>query len=168
MYIALKIIIGGIMENVIDEILSRYNRGRMEDLIPILQEIQKSTGHISEEAIVRVGNLLDLSTTKIFGLATFYDQFRFFPAGKIHMKVCHGTSCFMSGSGSLITVIREELGIDPGQTTRDGRFSYEVVSCMGGCSNGPVIMVNDEYHTSVKSEQIPAMIKRLKFIVEND
>jgi NADH:ubiquinone oxidoreductase subunit E len=156
------------MGNVIDEILGRYRQGKMEDLIPILQEIQKTTGHISEEAIVGVGKLLNLSTTKIFGLATFYDQFRFFPSGRIHMRICHGTSCFMNGSGSLITAVREELGIEPGQTTRDGRFSYEVVSCMGGCCNGPVIMVNDEYHTSVKSEHIPAMIKRLKFIVEND
>ncbi len=156
------------MENVINEILTKYRKGRKEDLIPILQEIQKSTGYISEEAVVKVGDLLDLSTTKIFGLATFYDQFRFFPHGKIHIRLCHGTSCFMNGSTSVLASIKEELGIDPGQTTRDGRFSYEVVACMGGCSNGPVIMVNDEYTTSVKSEQIPGMIKKLKFIVEND
>jgi NADH:ubiquinone oxidoreductase subunit E len=156
------------MENVIDEILSRYRQSRMEDLIPILQDIQKSTGHLSEEAVVKVGRLLDISTTKIFGLATFYDQFRFLPSGKIHIQICHGTSCFMNGSGSLIASIKEELGIEPGQTSRDGRFSYEVVSCMGGCSNGPVIMVDDKYHRGVKSEEIPAMIRKLKFIVEND
>jgi NADH-quinone oxidoreductase subunit E len=156
------------MEKVIDEILSRYRQGRMEDLIPILQEIQKSTGHLSEDAVVRVGKLLNISTTKIFGLATFYDQFRFLPAGKIHIKICHGTSCFLNGSRSLVTAVREELGIEPGQTTRDGRFSYEVVSCMGGCCTGPVILVNNEYHTGVKSEQIPVLIRKLKFIVEND
>ena len=156
------------MESVIDEVIDRYRQGKREDLIPILQEIQKSAGHISEEAIVKVGRLLNLSTTKIFGLATFYDQFRFFPAGRIHIRICHGTSCFMNGSGSLITAVKEELGIEPGQTTRDGRFSYEVVTCMGSCTNGPVIRVNDEYHTGVTSNQIPGMIKKLKHLAETD
>jgi len=156
------------MGNIIDEIITKYSQGRSEDLIPILQEIQKSEGYISEEAVIRVGDLLHLSTTKIFGLATFYDQFRFFPAGKIHIHVCHGTSCFMSGSGSILTTLKEELGIEPGQTTRDGRFSYEIVSCMGGCSSGAVIRVNDEYHINMKGDKIPDMIKKLKFIVEHD
>lgn len=156
------------MESVIDKVIDRYRQGKREDLIPILQEIQKSAGHISEEAIVKVGRLLNISTTKIFGLATFYDQFRFFPAGRIHIRICHGTSCFMNGSGSLITAVKEELGIEPGQTTRDGRFSYEVVTCMGSCTNGPVIRVNDEYHTGVTSNQIPGMIKKLKHLAETD
>jgi NADH-quinone oxidoreductase E subunit len=154
------------MESVIDKVIDRYRQGKREDLIPILQEIQKAAGHISEEAIVKVGRLLNISTTKIFGLATFYDQFRFFPAGRIHIRICHGTSCFMNGSGSLITAVKEELGIEPGQTTRDGRFSYEVVTCMGSCSNGPVIRVNEEYHTGVASDQIPGMIRKLKHLAE--
>jgi len=168
LYIGAQIFIRGVMEKVIDEILTKYRKGRREDLIPILQEIQKSVGYISEDAVIRVGDLLNLSTTKISGLATFYDQFRFFPKGKVHIRLCHGTSCFMNGSGSILTSLKEELGIEPGQTTRDGRFSYEIVACMGGCSSGPVIMVNDEYTTSVKVAQIPALIKKLKFIVEND
>ncbi|MBM3421158.1 MAG: NAD(P)H-dependent oxidoreductase subunit E [Bacteroidetes bacterium] len=155
------------MESVIDEIFGRYKQGRKEDLIPILQEIQEKAGHISEYSIVRLGSLLGISTTKIYGLATFYDQFRFFPAGKVHLRVCHGTSCFMNGSGPVLASLKEELGIEPGQTTRDGRFSYEVVTCMGSCSIGPVIEVNGEYHTGVKSDQIPAMIKRLKHLIDN-
>ena len=120
-------------ENGLDNILGRYKTGRREDLIPILQEIQEENGFLSEEAIVRVGKLLDLSTTKIYGLATFYDQFRFIPSGKIHIKVCHGTSCFLNGSENIIKKLKELLGIEPGQTSRDGNFSYEIVTCMGGC-----------------------------------
>jgi len=152
----------------IDEILSRYKSGKKEDLIPILQEIQDNKGFLSEEAIVKVGRLLDLSTTKIYGLATFYDQFRFVPFGKIHIRICNGTTCFLNGSQSVINKIRDEIGIEPGQTTRDGLFSFEIASCMGGCNNGPVICINGEYSTNIKFEQVPDLIRKIRYISEND
>jgi NADH-quinone oxidoreductase E subunit len=156
------------MGATIDTIIERYKSGRREDLIPILQEIQEEIGFLSEDAIVKVGTVLGLSTTKIYGLATFYDQFRFMPVGKIHIRICHGTSCFMNGSQLVIKKIKEELGIDPGQTSRDGSFSCETVSCMGGCSNGPVIWVNGEYYSYIKAEQLPDLISKLRHIIEND
>ncbi len=149
-------------------ILKKYKQGKREDLIPILQEIQEDHGFLSEEAIVKTGNYLGLSTTKIYGLATFYDRFRFIPSGRIHIMICNGTSCFLNGALSIINKIREETGISEGQTTRDGYFSFEIVSCMGGCNNGPVITVNGEYHTHIKAEQLPEFIKRLKYVIEND
>jgi NADH:ubiquinone oxidoreductase subunit E len=152
----------------LDIILKKYKQGKREELIPILQEIQEDHGYLSEEAIIRTGSFLGLSTTKIYGLATFYEKFRFIPSGKIQIKICHGTSCFLNGSQTIINKIKDETGIMPGQTTRDGYFSYEIVSCMGGCNNGPVINVNGEFHTHVKAEQLPEMIKRLKYIIEND
>ncbi len=152
----------------IDEILSSYKSGKKEDLIPILQEIQDYKGFLSEEAIVKVGRLLGLSTTKIYGLATFYDQFRFVPFGKIHIRICNGTTCFLNGSQSVINKIRDEIGIEPGQTTRDGLFSYEITSCMGGCNNGPVLSINGEYRTNIKVEQVPDLIRKIRYISEND
>ena len=151
------------MESSYENILNRYKPGRREDLIPILQDIQEEAGYIPEEAIVKVGKLLRLSTTKIYGLATFYDQFRFIPRGKIHLLICRGTSCFLNGAESVVKKIREELGIEPGQTTRDGNFSYEIVSCMGGCTGGPVILVNGEFHKRIKPEQVPDLVARLKY-----
>ncbi len=74
----------------------------------------------------------------------------------------------MNGSQSIINKIKEETGILQGQTTRDGNFSYEIVSCMGGCCNGPVISVNGQYNTHIKPEQIPELIKRLKYVIETD
>jgi NADH:ubiquinone oxidoreductase subunit E len=156
------------METDFDLILRKYKQGKREDLIPMLQDIQEQLGYLSEEAIVKVGGYLGLSTTKIYGLATFYDRFRFIPAGKIQIKVCNGTSCYLNGSQSIINKMKEDTGVQPGQTTRDGNLSYEIVSCMGGCHNGPVIKVNGEYHTYVKSAQLPELIKKLKYIIEND
>jgi NADH-quinone oxidoreductase subunit E len=152
----------------LDLILKKYKHGRREDLIPLLQEIQGENGYLSEESIVRVGGHLGLSTTKIFGLVTFYDQFRFIPSGKVHLKICHGTSCFMNGSQAIIDKIKEELKISPGQTTRNGNFSFDIVTCLGGCYHGPVIMVNGEYQIHIRAEQVPALITKLKFIIDND
>jgi NADH:ubiquinone oxidoreductase subunit E len=156
------------MSDDLDIILQKYKSGRREELIPLLQEIQEYLGYLSEEAIVKVGSFLGLSTTKIYGLATFYDRFRFFPAGKIQIRICNGTSCFLNGSKSIVDKIREETGILPGQITRDGNFSYEIVSCMGGCHNGPLINVNGEYHTHIKAEQLPELMRKLKYVIEND
>ncbi len=150
----------------IDDILSRYREGSHESLIPILQDVQEMEGYLSENAIVQIGSFLRMSTTKIYGLATFYDRFRFFPCGKVHLRICNGTSCFINGATSVINAVREELGVEPGQTTRDGRFSYELTACMGGCNEGPVICTDDNYYTHVRSEDIPAMISKLKALAE--
>ena len=156
------------MSTEIDSILKKYKPGRREDLIPLLQEIQDENGHLSEEAIVKAGGFVGLSTTKIYGLATFYDQFRFIPAGKIEIRVCHGTSCFLNGSRAVINKIKEDTGLMPGQTGRDGILSYDIVTCMGGCNNGPVISVNGEYYLYVKPEHIPDLLKKLKYITDTD
>lgn len=156
------------MNKDLEIIFKKYKPGKREDLIPLLQEIQENNGFISEESIVRTGNFLGLSTTKIYGLATFYDKFRFFPSGRIHIQICHGTSCFLNGSQAIISQIKELTGIQPGQTSRDGSLSYEIVSCMGGCNNGPVLNVNGEYHTHIKADQLPELIKKLRYIIEND
>lgn len=150
----------------IETILKHYQSGSRENLIPILQEVQAEEGFISEESVVLVGKFLGISTTKIFGLATFYDQFRFLPKGRIHLRICNGTTCFLNGSGQVINEIKEAFGIDPGQTTRDGRFSFEISSCMGGCNEGPVVKVGNEYYTHVHTEDIPEMIRKLKTLAE--
>ena len=156
------------MNTDIESIIKKYKSGRREDLIPLLQEIQDQHGYLSEEIIVRAGNFIGLSTTKIYGLATFYDQFRFVPAGKIIIKICSGTSCFLNGSQAVINKIREETGLTPGQTSRDGVISYEIVTCMGGCTNGPLLTVNGKYYTQVKPDQIPELLKKLRYIIESD
>ncbi len=150
----------------IEEVLSHYMEGHHESLIPILQDIQMTEGYLSEETIVRIGSFLRMSTTKIYGLATFYDRFRFYPCGRVHLRICHGTTCFINGSSAVVAAVREALGIEPGQTTRDGRFSYELTACMGGCNEGPMVMVDGEYRTHVRAEDIPEMITKLKAVAD--
>jgi NADH:ubiquinone oxidoreductase subunit E len=150
----------------IEDILKQYRAGSHENLIPILQDVQAEEGYLSENAIVQIGRFLEMSTTKIYGLATFYDQFRFTPFGRVHLRICDGTTCFINGSEAVINAIRENLGIEPGQTTRDGRFSYELTSCMGGCYEGPVVSVDDNYHIHVRPEDIPEMITKLKVLAD--
>jgi NADH-quinone oxidoreductase subunit E len=146
----------------IENILKRYRSGSHDSLIPILQEVQAEEGFLPEEAVIRIGSFLGMSTTKIYGLATFYDQFRFVPFGKVHLRICNGTTCFINGSTPVINVVREAFGIEPGQTTRDGKFSYELTSCMSGCNEGPVIKVGNDYHTHLRAEDIPGLIRNLK------
>jgi NADH:ubiquinone oxidoreductase subunit E len=150
----------------IDDILSRYREGSHESLIPILQDVQELEGYLSESAIVRIGSFLRMSTTKIYGLATFYDTFRFFPAGRVHLRICNGTTCFINGSSAIISIIKETMGIDAGQTTRDGRFSYELTACQGGCNEGPLISIGGTYHTHVRPEDIPEMVTKLKALAD--
>ncbi len=156
------------MARSIDDIIGKYRQGKREDLIPLMQEVQEEFGYLSEEYIVRIGSHLGLSTTKIYGLATFYDQFRFVPGGKIKIKICNGTSCFMNGAGAVISKIREETGLEPGQTDREGLFSYDIVTCMGGCQKGPVLKTGEEYLTTVTPEQIPGLLSKLKYITDSD
>jgi NADH-quinone oxidoreductase subunit E len=150
----------------IDDILDRYREGSHENLIPILQDVQEAEGYLSENAIITIGRFLHMSTTKIYGLATFYDRFRFIPAGRVHMRICNGTTCFINGCGAVVTAVREQLGIEPGQTTCDGRFSYELTACQGGCNDGPVICVGEHYYTHVRQEDVPELITKLKELAD--
>jgi len=148
----------------IDSILKNYQAGAKENLIPILQMIQAQEGYISEESVITVGGFLGISTTKIFGLATFYDKFRFMPTGRVHIRICNGTTCFLNGSGQVINAIRETFGIEAGQTTRDGKFSFEISTCMGGCNEGPVVKVGNDYFTHINADDLPELVKKLKSI----
>ncbi len=142
------------MENKIEVLLEKYSHSRRDSLIPILQEIQEEVGYLSEDAIVLVGQHLEMPTSKIYGLATFYNQFRFEPKGLFHIQVCHGTACHLLGSERIIDIIEKKLKIKAGQTTRNGKFSLEVVQCIGACAQSPVISINGEYYCNLTLERI--------------
>jgi NADH:ubiquinone oxidoreductase subunit E len=133
------------MEEQTIAILAKYPRGHRDCLIPILQDIQEEYGFLSETSVVEVSRHLDLPSSKIFGLATFYNQFRFEPKGKYHIRLCNGTACHVNESASVLKELEKKLKIKPGQTTRDGMFSLELIACMGACHLSPMIQVNDKY-----------------------
>lgn len=147
------------MKTNIDIILEKYENVGRDNLIPLLQEIQEKEGYISEEAIVKTGKKLNLPTSKIYGVATFYNQFRFEPIGKYHIQVCRGTACHVLGSATVLQELESMLKIKAGQTTRDGLFSIEVVACIGACGLAPVISINGEFYANVTSEKIKEIIE---------
>ena len=140
------------------EILARYQGAGRDALIPILQEIQDKVGFLSREAVVTVGKNLNLPASKIFGVATFYNQFRFTPQGKYHIQVCRGTACHVKGSLAVLEALQRELGVMAGETTRDGLFSLEVVACIGACGLAPVINVAGNFHADLSSQKIPPLV----------
>ncbi|HDJ34534.1 MAG TPA: NADH-quinone oxidoreductase subunit NuoE [Bacteroidetes bacterium] len=146
----------------VKEILREYPKNGRSNLIPILQEIQERQGYLSREAVKEVGEYLSLPASKIFGVATFYNQFRFEPRGKYHIQVCRGTACHVLGSATVLEELEKTLKIKPGQTTRDGLFSLEVVACIGACGLAPVISINGEFHARVTAASIHQTIEQLK------
>jgi NADH-quinone oxidoreductase subunit E len=150
------------MPTSIDEIVSRYKRGVPESLLPLLQDIQDEFGFLNEEAIIKVGQQLKLPASKVYGIATFFDQFRFVSQGRFHIRVCRGTACHMNGSANVLREVEKILKIKEGQTSRDGYFSLEAVNCMGACSNGPVINVNGEFYNTVTLSGIAAIIEQFR------
>ena len=127
----------------LDEILAGYGRER-DNLIPLLQEVQDRFQYLAPEAVQRVADHLGLSENDVYGVATFYAQFRFVPPGLHHVKVCQGTACHVRGSGMIMDAISRTIGIEPGQTSTDGKFSLERVACFGSCALAPVVVLDDK------------------------
>jgi len=142
----------------VDSVLSRYPNATRDALIPILQAVQEQNGYLSREAVCQIGRHLSLPSSKIYGVAPFYNQFRFQPQGRFHIQVCRGTACHVKGSLAILEAIKRELKIEPGQTSRDGIFSLEVVACIGACGLAPVICVNGEFHAAVTTKKVSKIL----------
>jgi len=125
-------------------------------LIPILQFVQCEKGHLTPEALREVARYLRIPESTVFGVATFYAQFHFTPRGRNKVTVCRGTACHVRGSASLLREIENQLGVKPGETTPDQRFTLETVACFGACALAPVVVLNDRVH----GRQTSASVKR--------
>lgn len=148
-----------LMHADIDDILASYPNAGRDALIPLLQDVQASQGYLSRETVAQVAEWLNLPASKIYGVATFYNQFRFHPPGKFHVQVCRGTACHVKGSAGVLASLKQALKIEPGETTRDGLFSLEVVACIGACSLAPVISVAGEFHAGVTPDEIEGILQ---------
>ena len=130
------------MREQLSEILAPY-RGHRGGLIPVLQKVQEKIGYLPEEAISEIANFLGASKNEVFGVASFYAQFRFTQPGEHTIKVCQGTACHVLGGSQLLAAVERELGIQAGDTTEDYKFSIERVACFGfvsGMINLPAYM----------------------------
>ena len=148
------------MDSTVHEILNSRGKKR-EHLIPILQDVQKVYGYLSKENLIRISEYLELSPNEVYGVASFYQQFKFIKPGKHIISVCLGTACFVKGGNILAETVRTKLGIEPGETTEDGLFSFERVACLGCCALSPVVQIDNEIYGQVKPSKLLQLIKRM-------
>ena len=129
----------------LNDILSRYS-GKKEELIPILQEAQEQFRYLPEETMREIARFLRLPESTVYGVATFYAQFKFSPVGRKVVRVCRGTACHVRGAPRILDEIEKHLGILPGETTDDLEYSLETIACYGSCALAPVMVVDENVY----------------------
>lgn len=151
----------GIDLSLLDGVLGEYAEVK-GSLITILQKTQDIYGYLPKEAIELISEKTGIATSEIMGVGTFYTQFRFQPVGKYLIMLCQGTACHVNSSELILQTVKDELGIDDGETTEDGLFSLKCVACLGCCSLSPVMMINGDTYgslTPTKTKQILAQLR---------
>jgi NADH-quinone oxidoreductase subunit E len=141
--------------------LWRY-RGEPGQLIPLLQTAQDSYGYISETAIRYISGVTGIPESEIYGVITFYKQFRLRPLGRYLVRICDGTACHVNDAKMLTEILEDELNLESGDTTEDGLFTVQPVACLGCCSLAPVMMVNEETYGRLTPQAVRRIIKRYR------
>jgi NADH-quinone oxidoreductase subunit E len=145
-----------------DQLRQRYPAGFESSLVlPCLRRIQEDRGFVAEEDIVGLADYLGVQRIQIEEVLSHYTQFRRQPTGQWHLQVCHNLSCSMRGAQGLLAHCKSRLGLVPGQTTADGRFTLSTAECLGSCGTAPVLMVGDSYRENMSVEALDALIEEL-------
>lgn len=145
------------IEGVLDELAKVKG-----SLITILQKTQDIYGYLPKDAIIYISERTGIAESEIMGVATFYTQFRLTPVGKYLIMLCQGTACHVNSSELILQTIKDELGIEDGETTEDGLFSLKCVACLGCCSLSPVMMINESTYGSLTPEKTKKILKELR------
>ena len=143
-------------------ILSKYPVNKKDGLLPLLQDIQREEGHLTDALLNEVGKHLNIPPNKVYGVATFYDHFRFHSRGQYHIRICGGTACHLYNSSTYLEEIEKQLKVRAGNASKDRKFSLELTTCMGACDSAPVIQVNDSLYTHVNEAELDNIIRTLK------
>ncbi|MBK7631522.1 MAG: NADH-quinone oxidoreductase subunit NuoE [Ignavibacteriales bacterium] len=143
-----------------NKIFENYQPNDRSTLIPLLQDVQNIYGYLPENALRDISDFVKVPLSRVYGVATFYNQFRLMPLGENIIRVCRGTACHVKNSANILFALEAELGVLAGHTTRDKKFTLEVVNCIGACSIAPVILVNDDYHGRITVKDIPKILKK--------
>jgi NADH-quinone oxidoreductase subunit E len=142
------------------KIFGNYSPKDKSSLIPLLQDVQSIYGYLPEPALQEVADYVGMPLSRVYGVATFYNQFRLIPLGENVIRVCRGTACHVKSSANILYALESALKIKAGETTRDKKFTIEVVNCIGACSIAPVITVNEDYHGRIAVKDIPNILKK--------
>jgi len=145
----------------IDPLIEKY-RNKKGNMIPILQGVQEIFGYIPRNAFKKISKETGLELSDMYGVATFYSQFRLNPVGKHIVKVCHGTACHVQNANAITDAIQEALKVSDGETTEDGLFTLESVACLGCCSLAPVMMIDDETYGKLTGDKAKKIIREIK------
>ena len=151
-----------------EKITENYAKNDRSCLIPLLQDIQEAYGYLPEDILAQVSEFVNMPFASVYGVATFYNQFRLAPLGKFVIRVCRGTACHVKNSANVLIALENELGVPAGCTTRDKVFTLETVACIGACSIAPVININEEYFGRVTVNEIPKIIKKYKNMAKKE
>ena len=142
----------------LDSIFTQY-RGERGDLIPVLQKAQEKFGYLPRDVMEGIARFLRLPASTVFGVSTFYAQFKFTPIGRKVIKVCRGTACHVRGADRILEELQRQLGIKPGETTEDLEYSLETIACFGSCALAPVVVMGKTVYgrmTTTKARQLLA------------
>ena len=145
----------------LDAILDRYDRNPAQ-LIPILQDVQAEENYLPRETLEAISEKLDVPLVRIYAVATFYKAFSLKPRGKHIIQVCMGTACHVRGGARILDKMMRDLGVGPGETTKDMGFTLETVNCLGACALGPIVVVDGEYHGQMNPPKWDKIYKTLK------
>ncbi|MBO5910585.1 MAG: NADH-quinone oxidoreductase subunit NuoE [Elusimicrobiaceae bacterium] len=144
------------------QILKEFGKDSAK-LIPILQKVQDAYGFLPEDIMRYIANELEISPARVFGVATFFAHFATTPKGKHIVRVCNGTACHVKGSATVINMVRDVLKLKPGQdTTQDGLFTLECVSCLGACGLAPVMVMDETVHGQITAEKAAQIIDEVR------
>ena len=143
-----------------ERLMTRYP-DRKAVILPALNLAQKEFGYVSDEAIVYIAGLVGTSPAEIEGVATFYTMYNRKPVGKYHVQICRNISCSLLGAEHLIGHVAGKLGVKPGGTTPDGKFTLSLAECLGSCGTAPVMQVNDDYYENLTEASIDAILDKL-------
>ncbi|MGQ9681796.1 MAG: NADH-quinone oxidoreductase subunit NuoE [Anaerolineae bacterium] len=141
------------MDDPLDAILQAYGRDQAY-LIPILQKVQAEFGYLSQDSMVRVARHLGMPESRVYGVASFYAQFRFTPMGRSRVMVCRGTACHVRGAPRILEEIKKVLEIDEGETTADQAYTLETVACIGCCALSPCMMIDKEVYAQLTPAKV--------------
>ena len=144
----------------LEQILASIPNAAMGDLIPILQKIQQGYGYLPQAVLMEMSDRTGIPASRIYGVATFYEQFYLELHGRHTIKCCRGTACHVNRGTEIIDAISQAINVEPGQTTADMKFTFETVACLGTCFLAPVIMVNNDYYGNLKPNQIKDILKK--------
>jgi len=154
--------LGGVyLSDELANILSEF-KGERGALIPVLQKVQEKFGYLPEAAISEIAKFSRMSESEVFGVASFYAQFYFTRRGQHTVKVCLGTACHVRGGERILDEVKKDLGIEPGGTTQDYKFSLERVACFGCCALAPVLTVDKTIHTKMTRSKAVETLQKLK------